>query len=188
MLTVKTTELELVEGWFDNAPERMRVQVAFPINKWAGSRDSAVVYFEVKPRDRLARHTDSAEEVLYIVAGEAEAEIGDQRSRISKGDLAVIPAMVPHSLRDLVVTALRADFSGVDALTLSVTGAAGTPIARFDDVPMPGPGGEVFYVTPAAVVTEMPSARVELTLASAGATSVELGRYVLEHTALPPSD
>ena len=89
---------------------------------------------------------------------------------------------------DLVVTALRADFSGVDALTLSVTGPAGTPIAWFDDVPMPGPGGEVFYVTPAAVVHEMASARVELTLASAGARSVELGRYVLEHTALPPSD
>ena len=98
MLTVKTTELELVEGWFDSAQEQMRVRVAFPINKWAGARDSAVVYFEVKPGDRLARHTDSAEEILYIVAGEAEAEVGDQRGRISKGDLAVIPAMVPHSL------------------------------------------------------------------------------------------
>ena len=98
MLTVKTTELELVEGWFDSAQEQMRVRVAFPINKWAGARDSAVVYFEVKSGDRLARHTDSAEEILYIVAGEAEAEVGDQRGRISKGDLAVIPAMVPHSL------------------------------------------------------------------------------------------
>ena len=98
MLTVKTTELELVEGWFDSAQEQMRVRVAFPINKWAGARDSAVVYIEVKPGDRLARHTDSAEEILYIVAGEAEAEVGDQRSRISKGDLVVIPAMVPHSL------------------------------------------------------------------------------------------
>ena len=101
MLTVKTTELELVEGWFDSAQEQMRVRVAFPINKWAGSRDSAVVYFEVKPGDRLARHTDSAEEILYIVAGEAEAEVGDQRGRISKGDLAVIPAMVPHGLRNV---------------------------------------------------------------------------------------
>ena len=80
MLTARTTELELMQGWFDSDPEHTRVRVAFPINKWAGSRDSAVVYFEVKPGDRLARHTDSAEEVLYLVAGEA-------------GDL-VIPAMV----------------------------------------------------------------------------------------------
>ena len=98
MLTVKTTELELVEGWFDSAQEQMRVRVAFPINKWAGARDSAVVYFEVKPGDRLARHTDSAEEILYIVAGEGEARLGDERGQVRAGDLAVIPAMVPHGI------------------------------------------------------------------------------------------
>jgi quercetin dioxygenase-like cupin family protein len=98
MLKIKTTELELTQGWFDSNPEHLRVQVAFPINRWAGSRDSAVVYFEVKPGDRLARHTDSAEEILYVVAGEAEAEVGEERGRISAGDLAVIPAMVPHGL------------------------------------------------------------------------------------------
>ena len=98
MLTVKTTELELMQGWFDSDPEHTRVRVAFPINKWAGSRDSAVVYFEVNPGDRLARHTDSAEEILYMVAGEAEAEVGDQRRRLAAGDLAVIPSMVPHGL------------------------------------------------------------------------------------------
>ena len=54
---------------------------------------------------------------------------------------------------------------------------------------MPGPGGEVLWVTPAAVVHEMPSMRLQLTLASAGATRAELGRYVLEHSALtPPHD
>ena len=101
MLTVKTTDLELVQGWFDSDPERTRVRVAFPINKWAGSRDSAVVYFEVKPGHQLARHTDSAEEILYVVAGEAEAEVGDQRGRLAAGDLAVVPAMVPHGLRNI---------------------------------------------------------------------------------------
>ena len=98
MLIVKTTELELMQGWFDSDPEHTRVRVAFPINKWAGSRASAVVYFEVKPGDRLARHTDSAEEVLYVVAGEAEAEIGGEHKHLAAGDLAVIPAMVPHGL------------------------------------------------------------------------------------------
>jgi hypothetical protein len=44
--------------------QHARVRVACPINKWAGSEDSAVVYFEVRPGDRLACHTDSAEEIL----------------------------------------------------------------------------------------------------------------------------
>jgi len=98
MLTAKTTKLELMQGWFDSDPEHARVRVAFPINKWTGSSDSAVVYFEIKPGDRLASHTDSAEEVLYVVAGEVEAEAGDKRGRLAVGDLAVIPAMVPHGI------------------------------------------------------------------------------------------
>ena len=36
--------------------------------------------------------------MLYIVAGEAEAEVGDERGTVRAGDLAVIPAMVPHGL------------------------------------------------------------------------------------------
>jgi quercetin dioxygenase-like cupin family protein len=107
MLTATTTELELMQGWFDSDPDHARVRVAFPINKWAGSRDSAVVYFEVKPGDRLPRHTDSAEEILYIVAGEAEAEVGDERGRVRAGDLAVIPAMVPHGLVNVGTETVR---------------------------------------------------------------------------------
>jgi quercetin dioxygenase-like cupin family protein len=107
MLTVKTSELELMQGWFDSDPQHARVRVHFPINKWAGSQDSAVVYFEVKPGDRLPLHTDSAEEILYIVAGEAEAEVGDERGGIAAGDLAVIPAMVPHGLVNVGTETLK---------------------------------------------------------------------------------
>ena len=98
MLTVSTGELDLMEVWFDSDPEHKRVRATFPINKWAGARDSAVVYFELQPGDRLATHTDSAEEVLYIVAGQAEAEVGEERGELRAGDLAVVPAMVPHGL------------------------------------------------------------------------------------------
>ena len=52
-----------------------------------------------------------------------------------------------------------------------------------DDVPVAGLGGEVLWATPAAVVQQMPSMRLHLTLTSAGATHDELGRYVLEHSA-----
>jgi len=72
MLTAKTSELELMQGWFDSDPEHTRARVTFPINKWAGSADSAAVYFEIEPGHRLAEHTDSAEEILYVVAGDAE--------------------------------------------------------------------------------------------------------------------
>jgi quercetin dioxygenase-like cupin family protein len=101
MLTAKTSELELMQGWFESDPEHTRVRVTFPINKWAGSAASAAVYFEIEPGDRLAEHTDSAEEILYLVAGDAEAQVGNERRRLTAGDLAVIPAMVPHGVANV---------------------------------------------------------------------------------------
>ena len=101
MLTVSTPELDLTEIWLDSDPDRNRLRVTFPINRWAGARDTAVVYFEIQPGERLATHTDSAEEILYIVAGEAEAHVGDERGRVRAGDLAVIPEMVPHGLANV---------------------------------------------------------------------------------------
>ena len=88
---------------------------------------------------------------------------------------------------DLIVTALHADFSAVEAVTLSVTGPGNSPFSQVDNVPVSGPDREVFWATPAAVVRQMPSMRLQLTLASAGATRAELGTYVLEHSAMPPA-
>ena len=101
MLTANTRTLGLVDIWLDSDPEHSRVRVNFPLNRAAGTDDSAVVYFEIEPGDHLGTHTDSAEEVLYIVSGRAEAEVGDERGVVEAGDLAVIPAMVPHGLRNI---------------------------------------------------------------------------------------
>jgi hypothetical protein len=87
---------------------------------------------------------------------------------------------------DLIVTYLRADFSGVDAVTLSVTGPGSEPFSRHDDVPVSGPLGEVLWATPAALVHQMPSMRFDLTLTSTGAAPTELGRYALEHSSSTP--
>jgi len=95
MLIVDTTTLELTDVWWESATDQ-RVRVAFPINRFSGSEDSAVVYFEIAPGERLPLHTDSAEEILYIVSGELEAQVGDEHGRVTAGNLAVIPAMVPH--------------------------------------------------------------------------------------------
>jgi quercetin dioxygenase-like cupin family protein len=34
------------------------------------------------------------------VQGEGEAEVGDERALVSAGDLAVVPALVPHGIRN----------------------------------------------------------------------------------------
>jgi quercetin dioxygenase-like cupin family protein len=97
MLTASTPALDLGEAYLESDP-RGRVFPAFPINCFTGADHTAVVYFEVQPGDHLPTHTDSAEEVLYIVAGEGEAHVGDERGRLRAGDLAVVPAMAPHGI------------------------------------------------------------------------------------------
>jgi quercetin dioxygenase-like cupin family protein len=97
MLTASTPALDLGEAYIASDPQG-RVHPAFPINCFTGAEHTAVVYFEVEPGEYLPTHTDSAEEVLYIVAGEGEAWAGEERGRVRAGDLAVIPEMVPHGI------------------------------------------------------------------------------------------
>lgn len=97
MLAVQTDELELIEGWSEDDSTR-RARFNFPIFNLTGALNTAVVYFEVDPGDHLGMHTDSAEEVLYIMSGTAEAIVGDERGEIGPGSLALVPAMVPHDI------------------------------------------------------------------------------------------
>jgi len=93
-------ELELMEVWYEDDPT-MRVRVNFPFYVGAGTKNTAVVYFEIEPGHRLGTHTDSAEEILLVLNGTAEASLGDEQGQISAGEMAVFPAMVPHGLRNV---------------------------------------------------------------------------------------
>ena len=100
MYTVRLSELEMPEAGYENDPT-MRVKADFPFSAATGTKNTAVVYFEVEPGHRLGTHTDSAEEILLILEGEAEATVGDEQGRVSAGEMAVVPAMVPHALRNV---------------------------------------------------------------------------------------
>jgi quercetin dioxygenase-like cupin family protein len=122
MLAVQTDELELIEGWSENDATR-RARFNFPIFNLTGALNTAVVYFEVDPGQHLGMHTDSAEEVLYIVSGTAEAIVGDESGEIGPGSLALVPAMVPH------------DIVNVGDETVRVVGffSSSTVVSVFDD-------------------------------------------------------
>jgi quercetin dioxygenase-like cupin family protein len=106
MLTASTPKLDLIETSMEGDKEH-RVHVEFPISAATGAAETAVVYFEIDPGHKLATHTDSAEETLYIVQGDGEAWVGDETGRVSAGDLAVVPAMAPHGIRNVGDTRLK---------------------------------------------------------------------------------
>lgn len=100
MIAESIDQLELREGWYENDPT-MRIRVNFPFFLGTGTKSTAVVYFEIEPGYRLGTHTDSAEEILLILEGEAEVTMGDERGRVSAGEMALVPAMVPHGMRNV---------------------------------------------------------------------------------------
>lgn len=99
MIAEKINDLELMEVWYEDDPT-MRLRVNFPFFVGTGTRSTAVVYFEVEPGHRLGTHTDSAEEILLILEGTAEVSLGEERGQLSAGEMALVPAMVPHGLRN----------------------------------------------------------------------------------------
>ena len=99
LISERIDELGLMEVWYEDDPT-MRVKVNFPFFLGTGTKSTAVVYFEIEPGHRLATHTDSAEEILLVLEGEAEVSLGDERGELSAGEMALVPAMEPHGLRN----------------------------------------------------------------------------------------
>src|SRR5687768_18361527 len=98
MIAERIEDLELMEGWYEDDPT-MRVKVNFPFFLGTGTKNTAVVYFEIEPGHRLGTPTDSAEEILLLRRGEAEVSVGGEQGRVSAAEMALVPAMVPHSVR-----------------------------------------------------------------------------------------
>ena len=76
------------------------LRVAFPISSATGTAATAVVYMELEPGAELPEHTDSAEELLLALEGSVEAFVGDEYGELAEGQIAVVPAMAPHGLRN----------------------------------------------------------------------------------------
>lgn len=119
------------------------MSVAFPISSATGTADTAVVYLEFEPDGELAVHTDSAEELLLVLEGTAEGVVGDETARLEAGDIAVVPALVRHGLRNVGPGKLR------------VVGffASSTNVAVFEE---PLPTGDQVVVVGAPIPVALP--------------------------------
>lgn len=126
MLAVQLAERNLVDV-SSETDETRRIRVDFPISTIDGAASTAVVYFELEPGEHTGMHTDSAEEVVVILSGRAEAIVGDQRGELTAGGLGLVPALVPHDVRN------------VGEETVRVVGffSSGTVVSVFDDPLMP---------------------------------------------------
>lgn len=88
----------------------------------------------------VGSHTDSAEELIYVVEGEGDATVGADRGRLSAGDAAVVPANTPHDIRNVGEGPLRVlgFFAGSAVVhVFAEAPAAGAPQVFVTGGPMP---------------------------------------------------
>ena len=100
MHAVDLNKLEMREIWYED-DAAMRITANFPFYAGTGNQSSSVVYFEIEPGRYLGRHTDSAEEIVLLLSGTVEASLGEETGQLSAGQAVLIPAMVPHGIRNI---------------------------------------------------------------------------------------
>ena len=128
MITIDLDDIELAT----TAPGR---RVSFPLHSAAGAASTATVLFELDRGTELPVHTDSAEELLLVLEGSAEARVGDEVGRLERNQVALVPAMVPHGLRSV----------GSETLRVFGTFSSSTVVSTFEEPFEPG-GPRVFVI------------------------------------------
>jgi quercetin dioxygenase-like cupin family protein len=126
MLAVQLTEREMADIWSETDDTR-RIRVDFPLSSVAGAASTAVVYFELEPGEHTGMHTDSAEEIILILSGTVEAIVGDERGELAAGGLGLVPALVPHDVRNI----------GEETVRVVGFFSSGIVVSVFDDPLMP---------------------------------------------------
>jgi len=100
MIAVNLRQLNMQEEWSEHDPSE-RLRSAFALHKGMGSEHAAVVYFELESGGAVGTHTDSIEEVVLVLEGTVQIRLGNEEGMLSSGEFALVPAMVPHSVRNI---------------------------------------------------------------------------------------
>jgi mannose-6-phosphate isomerase-like protein (cupin superfamily) len=127
MTTINLNDL-LLNEFIGKHEVRQHCKATFPMFRINGTKESATVYFEIEPGDHLGMHTDSAEELLLILEGEADVIIGEEKVKATQNTLALVPVLVPHNIINTGSKKLK---------VLGFFGGASDIIATFEETWLP---------------------------------------------------
>ncbi|MGL6280203.1 MAG: cupin domain-containing protein [Gaiella sp.] len=122
MYAVQLADRELIEVGSET-DETRRIRFDFALSSMTGAASTALVYFELEPGEHTGMHTDSAEEVVLILSGTAEATVGEERGILTPGGIGLVPALVPHDVRNV----------GDETVRVAGFFSSSTVVSVFDD-------------------------------------------------------
>ena len=131
---------------FELADAGPGLRVSFPAHSATGTASTATVLFELDPGAELPVHVDSAEELLIVVQGTAEARVGDEVGVLEKHQVGLVPPMAPHGLRNI----------GDDVLRVFGTFSASTVVSTFERSFRDGADGPDVFVIGAPMPVVLP--------------------------------
>jgi quercetin dioxygenase-like cupin family protein len=146
---VKLDELPLMQFGYEDDPATW-MHGTFPFSAMTGNKSTAVVYFEVEPGHRLGSHTDSAEEILFILAGSGQVTVGAQTVEASAGAMLLVPALTPHAVRNAGEETLRVVGFFPSNTVMSTFEQPLIPIGQ----PLVSPLGQRTVLTPLPILLE----------------------------------
>jgi quercetin dioxygenase-like cupin family protein len=129
-------------------PTAPGLRVGFPIHSATGAASTATVLFELDPGAELGVHADSAEELLVVVQGTAEARVGEEVGRLETHQVALVPPMAPHGVRNI----------GDDVLRIFGTFSASTVVSTFERPFLPDGSQVVVIGSPVAMAAHLEEA------------------------------
>ena len=120
--------------------------MSFPLSSATGTASTATVLFELDPGCELPMHTDSAEELLVVVQGTGEARVGEEVGQLGTHQVALVPPMAPHGVRNI----------GDDVLRILGTFSSSTVVSTFER-PFEEGGPQLFVIgAPMPVALPLP--------------------------------
>jgi unsaturated pyranuronate lyase len=72
-------------------------------------QDVMVNFVRYQPHTEAPRHAHGEEQILFVLEGELEVELGEQKRTLRPGQAALIPPNVPHAARTHDGTCLQID-------------------------------------------------------------------------------
>jgi quercetin dioxygenase-like cupin family protein len=110
--------IDFRDAWIEG-DESARWRSASGHGPSAGASASGSSLLEIDPGHRLPRHTDSAEETIVVLAGRASVSVEDERAEVRAGGIALVPAELPHEVRNAGDETLRfvAVYASADVVT-----------------------------------------------------------------------
>ena len=107
MLAVQLDQLEMMDAWYEGE-QGPRWRGQFPLMSYPQIQSLGAVYFELDPDESLPIHTDSKDEIVVLLEGSGEGQIGEESASLSAHGFVFIPAMVEHGFTNTGSTTLKA--------------------------------------------------------------------------------